>query len=424
MNHIDLANLPTATSQRIAVRVTPNAERAIRDGHPWLFANSITNQPLHGAAGDLAIVFDRKKRFLAIGLYDPDSPIRVRILHQGTPQQIDPQWFEERIAQTVAQRQALSKTESTTGYRLIHGENDGFPGLVVDRYNTTLVLKLYTVAWLPHLQTILTALHNNSKNIFPLDNILLRLNRLTEQSMQNGPYSVLQNGSVLYSKNGAAAPTSVRFFENGLQFEANPVQGQKTGFFLDQRDNRSRVEQLAAGKTVLNVFAYSGGFSLYAARGGAKAVTSLDLSRAALTDAEHNFALNQDNKQIAKCVHHTLHGDAFQLMTTLHEQKRKYDMVIIDPPSFAKKQSEAEGALAAYNRLTRLGLHLLKPQGLLVQASCSSRVDAQHFFRGIHQTANNIRLPLREIERTGHPLDHPIGFTEGAYLKCLFAMRK
>lgn len=421
-----LATLPRLLSKRIAVRVTSNAERAVRDGHPWLFTDSITNQPIDGNVGDLAVVFDRKRRFLAIGLYEPDSPIRVRILHHGLPQQIDKAWFEARIAKTIAKRSALSSTltntSATTGYRLVHGENDGLPGLVVDRYDRTLVLKLYTAAWLPHLQSVHAALYTAVQPICPPQFVILRLNRSTEQAVNGICHAALPNRTLLYAENSAVIPKRVQFLENGLRFEADPVRGQKTGFFLDQRDNRARVEKLAAGKSVLNVFAYSGGFSLYAARGGAKMVDSLDLSRAALADAERNFTLNQTDPHVANCTHNILRGDAFQLMTTLHEQNRNYDMVIIDPPSFAKKKSETERALASYLRLTRLGLRLLAPNGILVQASCSSRVDAPSFFRGIHQAAKESKVSLREIERTAHPIDHPIGFAEGAYLKCLFAI--
>lgn len=423
--------MPAVATQRVAVRVTPNAERSIRDGHPWLFANSITNEPIDGSAGDLAIIFDRKKRFLAIGLFDPNSPIRVRMLHHGSPQQIDAQWFEQQIAKALARRATLSNARSansaqniTTGYRLIHGENDGLPGLVVDRYDQTLVIKLYSAAWLPHLQTVLAALLATTAPLCDPRSIILRLNRSTEEQIQHGPYAALKNGSLLHEEQAESAAQRVQFYENGLHFEADPIRGQKTGFFLDQRDNRARVEKLAKGKTLLNVFAYSGGFSLYAARGGANQVDSLDQSREALNDAERNFALNRHDKNVANCAHQTLCGDAFQLMTALHEQHRKYDMVLIDPPSFAKKQSETERALASYARLTRLGLRLLKPNGILVQASCSSRVDEPSFFRTIHQAANEAKMPLREIERTAHPLDHPIDFAEGAYLKCLFAIRK
>jgi len=412
--------LPQPAERNMALHVTPAAERAIRGGHPWLFDQSIRQRSRDGRSGDLAVVFDRKDRFLAVGLYDPDSPLRVRILQQGSPARIDRGWFERQISGTVARRRPLLASGTTTGCRLIHGENDGLPGLVVDRYGETCVMKLYTAAWLPHLPAVVAALETAVQP----ERLVLRLSR----ALQHQPEQLygLTDGMVLQ---GAALTGPVLFQENGLTFAVDVVAGQKTGFFLDQRDNRARVEKLAAGKRVLNVFAYTGGFSLYAARGGATAVTSLDLSQPALETAETNFHLNRHLSGVAAAAHTLLHGDAFQRMEELAAQKRMFDLVIVDPPSFARQQAETERALAAYARLTRLALRLLPPGGILVQSSCSSRVQTADFFDMIHQTAQKEKRPLRqaqhrplrEIERTGHPLDHPVSFPEGEYLKCLFA---
>jgi 23S rRNA (cytosine1962-C5)-methyltransferase len=395
--------------KRLALHVTPAAERAIRDGHPWLFAESISRQNQDGRSGDLAIIFDHKNRFLAIGLFDPDSPLRVRVLQHGRSATIDAAWWEQQLRQAAARRATLP--DQTTGYRLVHGENDGFPGLVIDRYAAVCVLKVYTMAWLPHLADVLAAV---TAVIHP-ETVVLRVSRAIAAPLaENG----LVDGAIL---TGLPPAGPVVFRENGLYFAADVVQGQKTGFFLDQRDNRARVEGLAAGKEVLNVFAYSGGFSLYAARGGARRVVSLDLSRPALEAAAANFALNQDHPTVAAAVHELLAGDAFVEMERLRVDGRQFDLVIIDPPAFAKKQSETARALSAYARLVRLGLALLRPGGALVMASCSSRVTADEFFRLVHETARDEERPLREIARTGHAPDHPIHFPEAAYLKCLFA---
>jgi 23S rRNA (cytosine1962-C5)-methyltransferase len=198
--------------------------------------------------------------------------------------------------------------------------------------------------------------------------------------------------------------------------------GQKTGFFLDQRENRARVEELAKGKSVLNVFSYTGGFSVYAGRGGAKEVVSLDASKIATEVAERNFSLNQPAPIAKSCSHKSVTGDAFELMTKMKKQCRLFDMVIIDPPSFAHKNSQVEGAIRAYKKLTRLGLEILVPNGVFVQASCSSRVGSELFFDTIYLAARQSGRRLNEIERSGHALDHPIGFAEGEYLKCLFAV--
>ncbi|MFT5130064.1 MAG: 23S rRNA (cytosine1962-C5)-methyltransferase, partial [Rhodothermales bacterium] len=208
----------------------------------------------------------------------------------------------------------------------------------------------------------------------------------------------------------------VIFHENGIAFEAEPVCGQKTGFFLDQRDNRARVGQLAKGLDVLNVFAYTGGFSLYAARGGATSVTCLDISKPALAAGERNFALNDENTP-----HECIAADAFDGLAEFALEGRKFGMVILDPPSFARSQREIERALKAYRRLAGLGLAVLARGGVLVAASCSARVSADDFFATVHSAAAGAKRPLQEIERTSHAMDHPIGFPEGAYLKCVFA---
>ena len=395
--------------KRLAVRVSPAAERAIKSGHPWLFASGIQSMSENGRAGDLAIIFDRKNRFLAVGLYDPTSMIQVRILHAGQPATIDRSWFQSKI-EAAAQIRAALPARQTTGYRLVHGENDGLPGLVIDRYDRTFVIKLYTAAWLVHLPDVVKAL----VDVTGPQRIVLRLNR--DVLEQKALLADLQDGATIF---GSPPDGPVQFTENGLQFEADVIAGQKTGFFLDQRENRARVEPLARGKSVLNVFAYSGGFSLYAARGGATAVTSLDLSQPALEAAERNFALNP---ALTRVPHTLVQGDAFQKLTRFGKDSRRFDLVIIDPPAFAKSQAEVDSALSAYARLVRLGLGVLNRRGMLVMASCSSRVAADTFFTLVNETAKKAGRPLHELEHTTHALDHPIGFKEGAYLKCLFAI--
>lgn len=407
-----LNHLPAINVRRVALHVTPQAERAIRQGTPWLFAQAIERQSHTGAPGDLAVIFNHKGRFLAIGLYDPTAPIRARLLHAGEPVTIDAAWFHTQIHTAVARRQPLAEDPQTTGYRLVHGENDGLPGLVVDRYAETCVLKLDTPAWVPHLNEVLAALQTA---VSP-QRVVLRLSR-SVQALEDGLYG-LKDGAVLW---GDPLHEPVYFLENGLRFEVEPRQGQKTGFFLDQRDNRARVQALAQGKRTLNVFAYTGGFSLYAARGGAPQVVSLDISQPALAAAARNFKLNQHDPAVAAAAHEMLLGDAFRVLGQLQNGRRQFDLVIIDPPSFARRQEDVPTALATYRRLTRLGLGVLSPGGVLVIASCSSRVLAEHFFTAVIETAQAGKRPLREIARTFQPLDHPVRFTQGAYLKCLFA---
>lgn len=410
-----LTQLPQPAERRIALHITRDAKRHLRAGHPWLFTDSIVRQSHEGQPGDLAVVFDQKRRFLAIGLYDPTSPIRLRVLHQGAPTTIDQAWFSTKLAKIMARRAPLLADPRTTGYRLVYGENDGLPGCVIDCYATTLVMKLYTAAWIPHLAMLVTALQGHL-SASAIDSLVLRMSRNIQQQCED--LAGLTDGMTLL---GTPPDAPVLFLENGLWFEAEPIKGQKTGFFLDQRENRARVERLATGKRVLNVFAYNGGFSLYAARGGARAVTSLDISEPALHAAERNFALNREDPAVAKAAHKILSGDAFQLMATLAQEGVRYDLIVIDPPAFAKRQSEREGALRAYAQLTRLGLNLLENDGTIVLASCSSRISAAEFVANAQATAAAMQRPLQIFDQTGHALDHPIGFPEGAYLKCLYA---
>lgn len=410
-----ISSLPGPNARRLALRISAPAEYALRQGHPWVFDQAITEQSQAGSPGDLAVIFDDKRRFLAVGLYDPTSPIRVRILQSRQPAVINADWFKLRLEAAVRVRAPLFEQpaeNATTGCRLVHGENDGFPGLVIDRYAGTLVLKLYTAAWIPHLKDFCAAL----EQVSPAERWVLRLSRslLKQPEFLAG----LSDGLVLA---GPPLTGPVLFQENGLTFEADPILGQKTGFFLDQRENRARVERLSLDRTVLNVFAYTGGFSVYAARGGAREVVSVDLSGPAMETARRNMAHNLQIPAVAAATHETLAEDAFDVLARLAAGKRRFDLVILDPPMFAQNQSQLSAALSAYQRLTRLGLGVLRHGGVLVQASCSSRVEAETFFNAVHQAAREINRRLTEIERTGHVLDHPIGFKEGAYLKCLFA---
>ena len=406
-----LSQLPSLSAKRIALHVTAPAERALRQGHPWVFDQSITEQSHEGAPGDLAVIFDNKRRFLAIGLYDPTSTIRVRVLQNRRPATINAEWFQNKLNLAAQVRESLEGTD-TTGYRLVHGENDGLPGLVIDRYADTLVLKLYTPAWIPHLKEFCDAL----AQVSPAEHLILRLNRILQK--QTDFLHDLKDGMTLSL---LTPPSLILFMENGLTFESDPIHGQKTGFFLDQRDNRAKVEELSRDKSVLNVFAYTGGFSVYAARGGAKEVLSVDISAPAIEAAVRNMGHNLHFPTVAAVSHETFAEDAFDALARMEAQKRLFDMVIIDPPMFAQNEKQIASALAAYRKLTRLGLGVLRKGGTLVQASCSSRVDADSFFDSIHQSAREAGRRLMEIERTGHALDHPINFEEGAYLKCLFA---
>jgi 23S rRNA (cytosine1962-C5)-methyltransferase len=393
---------------RLRLRVKAAAESILRSGHPWLFAESIREQNRQGQAGELAVVYDRKDRFLATGLYDPDSPIRVRLLHAGKPRAIDRDWWSERPARALDARKGLFD-EQTTGFRWINGESDGWPGLVLDCYDRTLVLKLYTGVWLPRLEEVAGLIAGRLRP----ERIVLRLSRNIQNCAQRQFGKV--DGEILL---GPPLREPVTFLETGLRFEADVLRGQKTGFFLDQRENRRQVEALARGRDVLNAFSFSGGFSLYAARGGARSTTNLDLSAHALAGAKRNVALNAGNGAVASCRHEFVQADAFEWLN--HRPPRRFDLVVLDPPSLAKRENERAGAIRAYERLALSGLELLRPGGILVACSCSAHVTAEEFFAAVRRSAVSAGRTFEELRTTRHAPDHPATFKEAEYLKAIY----
>jgi 23S rRNA (cytosine1962-C5)-methyltransferase len=293
---------------------------------------------------------------------------------------------------------------------VIHGENDGLPGLVIDRYADTLVVKIYSTAWLPHLAMIVPVLQQRLSPV----TVILRCSRDVAGQELFG----LSEGTALI---GEVPIAPVIFRENGLTFEADVLHGQKTGHFLDQRENRARLRGLSRDARVLDVFACTGGFSVYAAAGAARSVHSVDISHGSLEAAKRNMQHNIAIPNVQKCDHTTHAGDAFEVMQAMAKLHRRFDVVVIDPPSFAHRHSDIERALHAYKRLTRLALDLIEDGGLLVQSSCSSRIPDVEFFAAVHLAAESSRHRISEVVRTSHAADHPIGFAEGAYLKTIFA---
>jgi 23S rRNA (cytosine1962-C5)-methyltransferase len=410
-----LSSLPVPGERRLAVRTTADAVRRLRGGHPWLFEGSITSITPDGTAGDLAVVFDDDRSFVAIGLFDPSSPIRVKVLHHGKPVTIDADWFRQRISDALERRRPLfapddPSTPATTAYRVIHGENDGLPGLVLDRYGHVSVLKLYSGAWVPHLQTLVPII----RDLVPSSSIVLRLARSIPPAELFG----LAEGTSLV---GADVEAPVPFLEHGLRFEADVVRGQKTGHFLDQRDNRIEIGTRAAGARVLDVFSCTGGFSVHAAAGGARSVLAVDSSPQAIAAAQRNMELNMDRPAVIACRFETEVGEAFATLERLVSERRRFDIVIVDPPSFARNALSVPKAMKAYERLAELSAPLVEIGGLLVSASCSARVPMADFLRAVHAGAAHAGYELEEERRMEHPIDHPIGFTEGGYLKALYS---
>jgi len=393
---------------RLRLQVTASAERILRARHPWLFGESIREQNRKGELGELAVIYDRDDRFLAIGLFDPQSAIRVRILHVGAPQEINDSWWAARL-QGALERRRDQFDEQTTGFRWINGESDGWPGLVLDRYDRTLLMKLYSAVWFPRLD----ALRSLIKLHLQPERLVLRLSR-NIQEIARREFS-LSDGTVIH---GSRLQGPVPFLESGLRFEADVLRGQKTGFFLDQRENRRKIETLARDRTVLNTFSFSGAFSLYAARGGARRVVDLDISPHALAAARRNFALNLSHPAIAACETEQIQFDAFDWLTANSEQK--FDLVILDPPSLAKRETEREGAIRAYGTLASLAFSHLAADGILLAASCSAHVSAEEFFQTVQDSALRCGRKFEIMETVRHALDHPAAFKEANYLKAIY----
>jgi 23S rRNA (cytosine1962-C5)-methyltransferase len=389
----------------LRLRVTAAAEKRVRGGHPWVFAQSVREQNRPGETGELALLFDRQDRFLAAGLYDADSPIRARILHAGKARPLDAAWWRQRAAEPLARRREMFDSK-TTGFRAINGESDGWPGLVLDRYDETAVLKIYTAAWLPRLREIAGLLAGPGR-------LVLRLSRNIQPTAERD--YALRDGAVLQ---GEPVGGPVVFLENGWRFEADVLRGQKTGFFLDQRENRREAGLLAAGTDVLNLFCYTGGFSVYAAGGGARSVCGVDISEHALAGARRNFSLNAGRAAVARCWHEMIQADAFLWLR--QTSGRRFDLIVLDPPSLAKRESERAQAAAAYARLIAGSLSLLRENGVLLAASCSAHVPALDFFNLAREAARRSGRRFQELKTTGHPLDHPATFAEAAYLKCIY----
>ena len=387
--------------KRLAVKLSAKGEKSVLQKHPWIFSDSISKINDDAASGDITIIFSKRRNtIIGIGLYDAESPIRIKMVHFGGSQIIDAVFFESKITDAYTKREALLKTE-TNSYRLLFGENDGFPGLIADVYDRVLVVKLYSTIWLPYLETLLEAL----VDVSGCKTVVMRLSRRLQQAAIH-----INDGDVVY---GILENEVVNFIEHGVHFSANVIKGHKTGYFLDHRANRKRVGELSKDKTVLDVFAYAGGFSVHALTNGAKEVTSLDISKHALELAKDNARLNSFSG-----THKIIVGDAFKALQQLIDEGIRYDVVVIDPPSFAKQQTEIAIAKKKYRLLAELGIKLTTNNGLLVLASCSSRIFADDFFKINTTVLNASNRAFKTVLNTAHDIDHPVTFKEGAYLKC------
>ncbi len=390
----------------IAIKLKPSAERHALQRHPWVFDQSIVKSSKVPDCGDLAVIFSKSKNtFVALGLIDTDSVIRIKLLSWEPKVRIDKNWFEGKIADAINIRKPLLDS-ATDSCRLLYGENDGLPGLICDKYGDVLVLKLYSRIWEGYVPMIVDILvHETNASA-----CILRLSRNVSKATDT-----LVEGSLLH---GTLPSPVIQFVEHGVTFETDVIAGHKTGFFLDHRHNRYAVQQLSKSKSVLDVFSYSGGFSTHALVGGAHEVTSVDISQQALKLAQRNVKLNSVDSPLGN--HIILVGDAFEILEGLVSKRKRYDIVIIDPPSFAKQASEIVKAKHSYAKLAGLGAQLINKGGTLILASCSSRVTSDDFFYVIDNELSRSGKAYKLLKKTFHDVDHPIGFTEGAYLKCAY----
>lgn len=383
----------------------PTAETLVRGGHPWIYSESIREQNREAASGELAVVFDRNDNFLAVGLYDGDSPIRVRVIHRGKPTNIDADWWRLRLKEAV-QRRAGILDSGTNGLRWINGESDSFPGLVLDQYADTFVLKLYSSAWFQRLDEMLGILREQ----FSPERLVLRLSRNIRDSARA---HALEDATTI-----AGDPPSgpVIFLESGLKFEADVLKGQKTGFFLDQRENRREVANLSRGKDVLNAFSFSGGFSVHAAAAGARSVTDVDISAHALESSRRNFLLNE--KRVSAARHSCIQADVFEWIRTAPAES--FDVIVLDPPSLAKREAERAGAISAYASLATAGLRLARKGAVVVCCSCSAHVTAEEFFSAVRKSAARSGRAFQVLQTRREPPDHHASFPEAEYLKAIY----
>jgi 23S rRNA (cytosine1962-C5)-methyltransferase len=393
----------TRTMTLARVELKAGLARHLRAGHPWVFKKAIAHAPKlpPGAVVDLV----EGGRFAARGYFDPFSPIAVRVLTRDERESIDAAFFKRRLEECLAHRRRLVDLTDTDAFRLVHGESDGLPGVVIDLYAGWAVLKLYSAGLTPYRPLIVEALKAHVQGVIGRD----------EVGRDDGEGDEGQGSGRMLA--GPKAPDRVTITERGAKFLVDLYRGQKTGFFLDQRENRFLVRRLAKGAEVLNCFCFTGGFSVNAALGGASRVFSVDQDADAVALARENFTLNG----LAAEAHDFLAADVFTLLSSFKAEGRTFDVVILDPPAFAKSQKAVEAALDGYASLNRQALAVLKPGGLLVTASCSARVSPEAFLDAIKEAGFKAQVDLTLVEERYQPPDHPIRmqFREGRYLKFL-----
>lgn len=393
------------------VSVPVELKNRLRQGHPWIYRNQLTNPPDYLPSGAWLRV--RCGQWSGIGLWDKVSPIAIRLFsRENVPDQA---WVQQVIERAWENRAFLRQpSQKTNAYRWLFGEGDGLPGLTVDLYGQYAVLQTYAASLEAIKAWVVEALPDftNLKGLVERQ----RHNQLEAERGNEHDETRPAKSRLIW---GSAPPRNLLVEEHGLRFRANLFEGQKTGLFLDHRENRHFLENWCAGKTVLNCFSYTGAFSIYAARGGATRLVSCDVAPQAAEEAAQNFRLNGFDPE----QHEFLAEDCFELLARYAEEKRQFDIVILDPPSFARSAKQIHAALRGYSRLNQLALKVVAPGGLLVSASCTSYVAPEQFRQMLAEAAAATNRQLLIIHDAGQPLDHPVPahFLEGRYLKFVMA---
>jgi 23S rRNA (cytosine1962-C5)-methyltransferase len=375
-------------------------EKPVLRGHPWVFSGAVAKVEGEVSPGEVAEVYSKEGQFLGLGHLNPHSQIIVRLLTQKR-EELGEKFFSERISKAVALREDWSRGR-TNAYRVINGEGDFLPGLIVDRYRETLVLQCLTAGMdrLKGMLTHLLAKELRPQSIYERSDVATR----SEEGLS-------ESSGLLYGKD---VPELIEIEEYGCRFRVNVRKGQKTGFYLDQRENRFSLRGLSEGKKILDCFCHTGAFSIHAGSGGAKEVTLIDSSEEALAIAEEHFRLNQ----LEKVPHRLIREDVFEMMRSL---EHGYDMVILDPPPFAKKKGHLPSASRGYKDLNLWAFRLLNKEGLLFTFSCSHHMSWDLFQKIVFSAALDSGRSVQLIGRMGHPWDHPVNLChpEGEYLRGL-----
>lgn len=377
-----------------------DTRQRIRSGHPWVYDNQVQRTEGSPREGGIVQVFDVRKGPLGQAYFNPRSKIRARMLTKDLDEPVDAAFFRRKIGAAWAYRQRTGQPESC---RVVFGEADGLPALVVDKFGDVLVLQTLALGMDRHKEAIVQALREvlSPRGIYERNDVPVREKEGLEQV----------SGFI-----GDPFDTRLEILENGIRFAVDIAQGQKTGHFLDQRLNHAAMKEVAKGANVLDCFTHTGGFALHAARYGARQVLGLDISKEAVASATHNAALNglADNCGFQE-------ANVFDFLSALPRGSKPWDLIVLDPPAFAKSRTALDGAVRGYKEINLRAIKSLPPGGFLVTCSCSQHMGPELFRRTIADAAHDAHRELREVYAGGQPPDHPVHWSipETHYLKCL-----